>query len=64
VIGLGLLAYNIEFLISILNRDLLEKILSIQSGYYRLGGLITGLGMTIGGFYGVWTTLAAFFPSE
>ena len=64
VLGIGLLAYNIELLVSIFNRDLLEKILSLQSGYYRLAGLITGLGMTIGGLYGAWTALASFFPDS
>jgi len=30
----------------------------------RLASLVTGMGMTIGGFYGIWNTLASFFPSE
>jgi len=64
VLGIGLLAYNMEVLVSIFNRDLLQQILSLQSGYYRLAGLITGLGMTIGGLYGAWTALASFFPDS
>jgi len=64
VLGIGLLAYNMEVLVSIFNRDLLQQILSLQSGYYRLAGLITGLGMTIGGLYGAWTTLGSFFPDS
>ena len=64
VLGIGLLAYNMEVLVSIFNRDLLQQILSLQSGYYRLAGLITGLGMTIGGLYGASTTLASFFPDS
>ena len=62
VLGIGLLAYNMELLIGIFNKDLLGQILSLQSGYYRLLSLVTGVGMTIGGFYGVWTTLASFLP--
>jgi hypothetical protein len=62
VLGIGLLAYNIEVLMAIFNRDLLGQILSLQSGYYRILSLVTGAGMTIGGFYGVWTTLGSFFP--
>jgi len=61
ILGIGLLAYNLEILVAIFNADLMQQILSLQSGYYRLAGLITGLGMTIGGFYGVWTTLGSFF---
>ena len=64
VIGLGLLVYNMEILVAIFNSDLMQQILSLQSGYYRLAGLVTGLAMTIGGFYGIWTTLAALFSSE
>jgi hypothetical protein len=62
VLGIGLLVYNMELILAIFNRDLFGQMLGLQSGYYRLAALVTGLGMTIGGFYGVWTTLASFFP--
>jgi hypothetical protein len=62
LVGIALLVYNIEFLMALFNRDLLGQVLGLQSGYYRLLSLVTGFGMTIGGFYGMWTTLAAFFP--
>jgi len=64
VLGIGLLAYNVELLVAIFNRDLLGQILGLRSGYYRLIGLVTGLAMTIGGLYGIWTTLASFFPDS
>jgi hypothetical protein len=62
VIGIGLLAYNIELLFAIFNSDLMTQILSLQSGYYRLAGLVTGVGMIIGGLYGSWNVLASFLP--
>jgi hypothetical protein len=62
ILGIGLLAYNIEFMIRFFNTDTLGQILSLRSGYYRVASLITGLGMTVGGFYGVWKTLASLFP--
>ena len=62
VVGIGLLAYNIEVLMAIFNRDLLGQILSLQSGYYRILSLVTGAGMTIGGFYGLLTKLGSFLP--
>lgn len=62
LLGIGLIAYNMELILAILNRDLLGQILGVQSGFYRLASLVTGVGMTIGGFYGIWTTLASFFP--
>jgi hypothetical protein len=61
LLGIGLLAYNMEVLTAIFNTDLMQQILSLQSGYYRLASLLTGLGMTVGGLYGVWTTMASFF---
>ncbi len=64
LLGIGLIAYNMEIIIAIFNSDLMGRLLSLQSGYYRLASLVTGVGMTIGGFYGIWTTLASFFPSE
>ena len=62
LLGIGLVAYNIEILVAIFSSDLLGQILGVRSGYYRIAALITGLGMTVGGLYGVWTTLASFFP--
>ncbi len=64
VLGIGLLAYNMEILVAIFNKDLLQEILSLRSGYYRLAGLVTGLGMTVGGLYGAWNVLASFFPDS
>ncbi len=64
ILGIGLIAYNMEIIIAIFNSDLMGRLLSLRSGYYRLASLVTGVGMTIGGFYGIWTTLASFFPSE
>jgi hypothetical protein len=64
VLGIGLLAYNMELIIAIFNRDLFGQILGLQGGYYRLVGLATGLAMTIGGLYGIWTTLASFIPDS
>ena len=62
VFGIGLLAYNAHFVIGFFQTDTIGQILSLQSGYYRLGGLVTGLGMTVGGFYGLWQTIATLFP--
>ena len=62
VLGIGLLAYNVKFVMDFFQRDTVGQILGLQSGYYRVGELVMGLGMTIGGFYGMWKTLAALFP--
>jgi hypothetical protein len=62
LLGIGLIAYNMELILAIVHRDLLGQVMGLQSGYYRLASLVTGIGMTIGGLYGAWTTLASFFP--
>ncbi len=62
VIGLGLLAFNMQVLLAFFQKDLLAQVLSVQSGYYRLIGLITGLAMTIGGMAGLWRAFGAIFP--
>ena len=64
VIGLGLLIYNIELIAAIFNKDLLGQILSLRSGYLQLISLVTGLGMTVGGLYGMWNALAALMPDS
>jgi hypothetical protein len=53
LVGLGLLFSNVEFIMSLFNRDALGLALSARSAYYRIGSVIAGLGMTIGGSIGL-----------
>ena len=62
LLGLGLLAFNIQILFAFFQKDLLGQVLSLQSSYYRILGLITGLGMTSGGLVGLWKAFGAIFP--
>ena len=62
LLGIGFLAYNTQFLMSFFQKDTVGQILSLQSSYYQLGGAVTGLGMTVGGFYGLWKTIATLLP--
>ncbi|HSL44532.1 MAG TPA: hypothetical protein VK897_13935 [Anaerolineales bacterium] len=62
LLGLGLMAFNMEILFAIFQRDLIGQLLSVQSGYYRMIGLATGFGMTAGGLIGLWKGLLAIFP--
>lgn len=64
LVGLALLAFNMQILLDFFQRDLLGQALSLQSSYYRIVGLITGLGMTTGGVVGLWKGLAAIFPEQ
>jgi hypothetical protein len=62
LLGIGLLAFNMQILSAFFQRDLLDQVLSLQSSYYRILGLITGLGMTVGGLVGLWRAFGAIFP--
>jgi len=53
ILGIGLLFYNSQFFIGFFQRGIFEQILSLQGGYYRVIGLITGLGMAVGGLFGL-----------
>lgn len=62
LIGIGLLAFNMQILLAFFQRDVLGQILSLQGSYYRIIGLVTGLGMTVGGMVGLWKAFGAIFP--
>jgi hypothetical protein len=62
LLGIGLLAFNMQVLAAFFQSDLLSQVLSLQSSYYRILGLITGLGMTVGGAVGLWKAFGAIFP--
>jgi len=62
LLGIGLLAFNLQILLAIFQRVVMEQILSLQSSSYRVIGLVTGLGMTIGGLVGLWKSFGTIFP--
>ena len=62
LLGIGLLAFNMQILTAFFQKDVLGQILSLQSSYYRILGLLTGLGMTAGGLVGLWKAFGAIFP--
>ena len=59
--GIGLLAYSIRFFFIFAQESTMLKILSLRSGYYVIGELVTGIGMTGGGLFGAWKTVASVF---
>jgi hypothetical protein len=62
LLGIGLLAFNLQFLLTFFQKDVLGQALSLQSSYYQVLGLITGMGMTVGGLVGLWRAFGAIFP--
>lgn len=57
ILGIGLLFYNSQFFIGFFQRGIFEQFLSLQGGDYRVIGLITGLGMAVGGLLGLGKSL-------
>ena len=62
LLGIGLVGFNLQILLAFFERDILAQILSLQSSAYRIAGLVTGLGMTIGGLVGLWKSFGTIFP--
>jgi hypothetical protein len=62
ILGVGLLGFNLQILITFFQRDVLLQILSLQSGSYRVVGVLTGLGMILGGLVGLWKSFGTMFP--
>lgn len=62
LLGIGLLGFNLQILLAFFQRDVLEQILNLQSSSYRVVGLVTGLGMTVGGLIGLWKSFGTIFP--
>jgi hypothetical protein len=62
LLGIGLLAFNLQILLAFFQKDVLEQILSLQSSSYRVIGLVTGLSMTVGGLAGLWKSFGTIFP--
>jgi len=62
LLGIGLLIISAQFIFNVFQSDTMGQVLSIRRGYYALAEFVTGLGMTIGGFYGAWKTLADLLP--
>ena len=62
VLGIGLLGFNLQIVLSYFQKDVLAQVLSLRSNSYQVIGLITGLGMTLGGMLGLWKAFGVIFP--
>ncbi len=62
VIGIGLLAYNIDILIAFFQRDVLTQTLSLSSNY-RMIEFVAGAGITPVGMACLWKALGVIFPN-
>ena len=62
LLGIGLLAFNLQIVLAFFQKDVLGQVFSLQSNSYQIIGLITGLGMTVGGLLGLWRAFGDIFP--
>ncbi|HEX6270933.1 MAG TPA: hypothetical protein VFZ43_11900 [Anaerolineales bacterium] len=53
ILGFALMFSNSQFIIAFFQQGLLEQLLSLQDGYYRAIGFITGVGMVAGSLIGL-----------
>ena len=62
ILGIGLLAFNLQVLLAFFQQDILGQVFGLQSGSYRLIGILTGFGMTVAGLVGLWKSFDTIFP--
>lgn len=62
LLGIGLLAFNMQILLTFFQRDIVDQIRSLQSSSYQLTGFVIGLVMTLGGAAGLWKAYGVMFP--
>jgi hypothetical protein len=62
LLGIGLLAFNLQIILAFFQKDVIDQLLSLQSNSYRVMGLLTGTGMTVVGLIGLWKAFGVMFP--
>ena len=62
LLGIGLLAFNLQIILAFFQKDVIDQVLSLQSNSYRVMGLLTGTGMTMVGLIGLWKAFGVMFP--
>jgi hypothetical protein len=62
LLGIGLLAFNIQIFLAFFQKDLLGQLLIVQGTSYQIIGLTIGMGMTLGGMIGLWKAFGVIFP--
>ena len=62
LLGIGLLAFNLQIILAFFQKDVIDQLLSLQSNSYRMMGLLTGTGMTVVGLIGLWKAFGVMFP--
>jgi hypothetical protein len=53
IVGLGLIFSNVDYFMGLFNQDVMGLALSARSAVIRIGSILTGLGMAVGGSIGL-----------
>ncbi len=62
LLGIGLLGFNLQLVLAFFQKDVLVQVLGLQGNSYQVTGLLTGLGLTVGGLIGLWKSFGIIFP--
>ncbi len=61
-LGIGLLAFNVQIIFVLFQKDILRQAVSLQSNYFGMIELLSGLGLTTAGLIGLRKALLYMFP--
>ena len=62
LLGIGLLAFNIQILPAFFQNDILGAGSLLHSTTYQITGFVIGTGMTLAGIIGLWKAFGVIFP--
>ena len=60
ITGLGLTINGMQLIFDLLSVGSFEQLMGMSTSLLRLGSLLTGMGMIVGGIIGFWKTFTAF----
>ena len=60
ITGLGLTINGMQLIFDLLSVGSFEQLMGMSTSLLRLGSLLTGMGMIVGGIIGFWKTFSAF----
>ena len=60
ITGLGLTINGMQLIFDLLSVGSIEQLMGMSTSLFRLGSLLTGIGMIVGGIIGFWKTFSAF----
>lgn len=63
LVGAALLYLGADYILGIFRGQVLEELLGVRYGIYRMAGAVTGIGMIVGGLIGLYNTFLRYFET-